>query len=470
MAKRQIPCPYCTGDVLQEENGRTTSNASLFPRLQNFLTALIDFITTLAGGTTTVSRKEAIGGKCEACKGKGTIEDPTDTSSRDKKRADFLVKNNNLIESLLAKLGRSPGGSRITRVAGNEVLVVGHVLNTAKSYTTKEGVGGPGDKVVADTGKGRAAVDRGTDEHKVVVGNNVPANSGGGAYIIQCGNRFHLMAGSQGISIKSTGPVEIDGSLVSFTGADMTFGTNVGQTSIAGNHVVVQGTNVSMKATGKSGQIGIEGSLGVTGNMQAGGAYVDNMFCSKMTMPAKQVSTKAGTGTRLMTGPATWTATSPSAIINALDELKDFALERITDMDLLKAGGPQTPRFQFNLSDCITNIGYLGLPVEPQITGVCITTLGGPGIVFNFPHTHIMPDGVHTHNTTVPAINYEQHETAESVRAAFAAGGGNSPVAATAPSGDFLGSLLKGFAQVGGSGLQLLASGRKLLGFGAAKA
>lgn len=465
MAKRKIPCPYCTGEVLAEKNGRASTSSSLFPRFQNFLNALSDLVSSLTGSSVTVSRKEAIGGKCEACNNKGTIEDPTDTTDVDKQRANFLVSMNDTIEKLLGRLGRSPGGSRITRVAGNEVLVVGHKLNTAKSYRTKKDVPGPGKKVVAEKGNGRAAVDKGTKEHKAVVGNNVPANSGGGCYIIQCGNRFNLMAGSQGISMKTTGPIEIHGGIVNFTGANMTFGTNVGQTAIAGNHVVVQGKNVSMKATGESGQIGIEGSLGVTGNLQSGGAYVDNMYCSKLTMPSKTSTSKAGTGTRFTTGPASWGMTG-NALINSLTDFQDFIVERTLDMNLFSQGGPITPRFQFNMSDSIANLIYTALPIELKVTGICITPVG-PGVIFNFPHTHVLPDEMHTHDFRGPAIACDSHSSAESVRAAFAASGGNTQIAAAGECGEKVG-FLQAILGIGSAAGRLVASGRKLLGFGAA--
>jgi hypothetical protein len=465
MAKRKIPCPYCTGEVLAEKNGRASTSASLFPRLQNVLSALSDFVSALTLGTVTISRKEAIGGDCKACKNKGTIEDPTDTTDVDKQRADFLVRMNATIEKYLGRLGRSPGGSRITRIAGNEVVVVGHKLNTAKSYRTKKDVAGPGNKIVDSKGKGRAAVDAGSTEHRAVVGNNVPANSGGGAYIIQCGNRFNLMAGSQGISLKTTGPIEIHGGIVNFTGADMTFGTNVGQTSIAGNHVVVQGKNVSMKATGESGQIGIEGSLGITGNLQSGGAYVDNMYCAKMTMPSKTSSTKGGANTRFTTGPASWGVTG-NALINSLADFQNFITERTLDMNLFGQGGPTTPRFQFNLGDAITDLVYTALPVELKVTGICLTPVG-PGVIFNFPHTHILPDGLHTHDVRGPAIACDNHSSAESVKAAFANSGGNTQIAAASEGGEKVG-LLQALAGIPAAGRTLLASARTLLGSSAA--
>ena len=242
----------------------------------------------------------------------------------------------------------------------------------------------------------------------------------------------------------------------------MTFGTNVGQTSIAGNHVVVQGKNVSMKATGESGQIGIEGSLGITGNLQSGGAYVDNMYCAKLTMPSKTSSTKGGTPTHLQTGPASWGVTG-NALINSLTDFKDFIVERSLDMNLFGQGGPTTPRFQFNLSDEISNMIYTALPVELKVTGICLT-LAGPGVIFNFPHTHILPDGLHTHDVRGPAIAFDNHTSAESVKAAFASSGGNTQIAAAGEGGEKVG-LLQSLAGIGKAGAELFGATRRLLGF-----
>lgn len=463
---RKIECPYCTGEVLSEQNGRTTSSASLFPRLQNFLNAFSDLLALVTGNTKTVSRKEAIGGDCKVCKNTGFIEDPTDITEIQKARADFYIGKEEEIEKESGALGESPGGSRITRIAGADVLIVGHELNTAKSYTVKENVAGFGNMVTKANGRG--AVEAGNKEHTAVIGNNVPANSGGGQYIIQCGNRFQLLAGSQGISLKTTGPIEIDGGIVSFTGADMTFGTRVGQTAIAGNDIVMEAKNIKMTPTGAAGQVVVAGSMAASGNVHAPGLYSDNAYFSRVTMPKKQVSTKAGSTTRYVGGPPTWGGLKTSALKNALIDMQKLVIERTTDLDLFKAGGPLSPRFQFNIADATYNITYTALPIEPYPTGICVivdgttTAIGGVGLIWNFPHVHMSTDEPHTHVTDVPAINYEQHETAESVRQAFDSAGGNTPIAATGGSSDVLGTI-GGFFGSLGQGLQAL--GDSIAGF-----
>jgi len=432
--KRQIPCNFCKGEVLSEQNGRTTSSASLFPRVQNLLVSISETLSLVRGNTKTVDRKTAIGGTCKACGGKGTYDDPSDTSDKDKAAAEYLKKNADKIDELSAKLGKSLGGSRLTRIAGAEVLLVGHEFNGAPSYDVVKNVAGPGNKIVK--GAGRAAVDAGTTEHTQVNGNNVPANSGGGHYIIRCSNRFQLAVGSQGINIKTSGPLEIDGGIVHFTGAEVLVGSK-NQTTISGNHLVLDGTNISITPTGTSKQVGVNGSLGVTGNLQAGGAYIDNLYVSKITCPSKQASSKASSGGSLITGPAAWGGTNPEALALALKDLIKCVSDSSVDPNLFAACGAITPRGILKLTDKMYNLVYSGIPVETKPTGIALGTL-----VFNFPHTHMLPDDPHTHDVKVPAINYENHETADTVRAAFDAAGGNTGVpCAGSTDGNFLGKL-----------------------------
>jgi hypothetical protein len=439
--KRQIPCNFCTGEVLSEQNGRTTSSASLFPRVQNLLVSISDTLKLITGNTKTVDRKTAIGGKCEACGGKGSYDDPSDTSDKDKAAAEHLKKNIDKIDELSAKLGHSPGGSRLTRIAGAEVLLVGHEFNGAPSYDVVKNVPGPGNKVTK--GAGRAAVDAGTTEHTQVNGNNVPANSGGGHYIIRCSNRFQLAVGSQGINIKTSGPLEIDGGIVHFTGAEVLVGSK-NQTTISGNHLVLDGKNISITPTGASKQVGVNGSLAVTGNIQSGGAYIDNLYVSKITCPSKQISTKASSQGSIITGPPAWGGTNQEALKLAIKDLIKNISDSSADPNLFSTCGAITPKGILKLADNMTNLIYSGIPVETKPTGIAIVTaLGvGGGLIYNYPHVHVLPDDPHTHDVKVPATNHENHETADTVRAAFDSAGGNTGVpCAGSTDGNFLGKL-----------------------------
>jgi hypothetical protein len=431
--KRQIPCKFCTGEVLSEQNGRTTSSASLFPRVQNLLVSISDTLKLITGNTKTVDKKTAIGGKCEACGDKGSYDDPSDTSDKDKAAAEHLKNNIDKIDELSAKLGHSPGGSRLTRIAGAEVLLVGHEFNGAPSYDVVKNVPGPKGTIVKGPGR---VTPLGNKGHTQVNGNNVPANSGGGHYIIRCSNRFQLAVGSQGINIKTSGPLEIDGGIVHFTGAEVLVGSK-NQTTISGNHLVLDGNYVSITPTGETKEACVYGSLGVTGNVRAGGAYIDNLYVSKITCPSKQISTKASAAGSLITGPAAWGGSNQQALKLALKDLIKNISDSNADPNLFSTCGAITPKGILKLADKMTNLIYNGIPVETKATGIAIGAL-----VYNYPHTHVLPDDPHTHDIKVPAINHENHETADTVRAAFDSAGGNTGIpCAGSTDGNFLGKL-----------------------------
>jgi hypothetical protein len=434
---RQIPCNFCSGQVLSQNNGRAARSASLWPKFQNVVLAITDVLNLLTDNQTTVDRKSAIGGKCEACGGKGYVNDPTDTSDADKAAAESLKSNHDEMVKNLNKLGSSPGGSRFTRVAGAETLVVGHTLNTADSVAVIDNQPGPGGKGV-HSAKTSASVDKGTKEHAQVIDLNPPANSGGGQYNIVVGNQFNVMVGAQGMSLYTYGKMNLHAvSKVEITGAEVTVGTSAGQTSIGGKHIAIEADNISLNPTGQNGQVGVHGSIAATGNIQSGGAYHDNLYFANATCPSKQVSVNAGAGGDIITGPAVWggfnTAASRAAALNLIK----FVQSHVLDLDLFKAAGPITPRFYFGMADHMFNLIYSIVPLELKVTGITIGVGIGAtvGVVYNFPHTHAVGDTVHTHRVTVPAINYEQHPTADSVRQAFSASGGNTQVPASGGTG-----------------------------------
>lgn len=458
---RKVPCKYCSGDseVLAEQNGRAVSSSTLFPRMQNILTALSDLLAVFTGGAKKVTKKKALDDKCKACGGSGEIEDPTDTSEADDEAARFLESNKDRILALERKLGNSTGGNKLERIAGAYALIVGRTMNNAKSYTVHEGKGAA--PAAGYVGKeGRASVRQGAPAaekkgNNVITGNNVPANTGGGLLYVQCGNKFKLSTGAQGIEINSHGPISINGGIMQFAGAEVTVGSKQGTTVVEGDNLQMSGKRVSLTPSGEEGFVNIDGSVAASGNLQAGGGYIDNLYASNMTMPEKQETTKISSQTDVLTGPAHWW---PSlAVDSALNTVK-WAIDSATDLTLAGAMGPLNPRSLLKFKDNVTNLIYSGIPIEPRPTGICVTMAGNPtaiggiGLIWNFPHNHFMPDEAHSHNVTMPAINFK-NQTAESVRAEANAAGINSRIPATAAGaqGDI-------FTKAIGAGKALLAA------------
>jgi len=428
MAKRKIPCNYCKGQVLSTQNGRATSSATLFPRLQNLLISISDLLAALTGGQQSISRKEALGGKCKTCGGSGQIEDPTDTQEQDKAAAEVLNANTKKIEELETKLGHSPGGSLLERVAGAKVTIVGRTLNTAKSVAIHEGKAAhPTAQVVKKAGPTTEGPEKGKGTN-AITGNNPPANTGGGIYYIQCGNKFKLTSGAQGIEMMSYGPISIDGTQVRISGAEVTVGGKSGPTVVEGDHLQINGKSIALTPSGQSGEVVIQGSASCSGNFKAGGAYVENLYAASITCPSSQTSSKiAAGGTDLVSGPAKWV---PSCPILSVQNLIKWATDSTFDINLLGGMPPVNPRSVMKTQDNVTNLIYSVMPLEMRPTGVAIVPFFGLCPIFNFPHTHALPDSVHSHDVTVPAISHDGNSTADVVRQKFDASGGNSKIPA----------------------------------------
>lgn len=426
MAKRKIPCNYCKGQVLTTQNGRGTSSAALFPRVQNLLTAISGMISALTGGQQSISRKQALGGKCKACGGSGQIEDPTDTKEQDKAAAAVLEANAEKIKELETKLGHSPGGSMLERIAGAKVTIVGRTLNTAKSVTIHEGKAKyPTSQTVKKAGPVTEGPEKGTN---VVTGNNPPANTGGGVYYIQCGNKFKMTTGAQGIEMSSYGPISIDGTQVRISGAEVTIGGKSGPAIIEGDHLQLNGKSIALTPSGQAGEVVIQGSASCSGNLKAGGAYVENMYCASLTMPSSQTSSKVAAGTTdYVTGPAKWT---PSTPILAVQNLIKWYTDSTTDLNLFFSMSPVNPRSIMKGTDNMVNLIYSITPIELRTTGFALVPFFGLCPVFNFPHTHALPDSPHSHDITVPAISHDGNSTADVVRQKYDSSGGNTPIPA----------------------------------------
>lgn len=476
---RKVECRYCKGEVLVENVQKTTSSQPSEPRKQNVLKSIGDLLSLFTGGPKKVPRREALGGECSTCGNTGFVEDVTDTSDADKAAADYLASKADRILELESKLGNSLGGNQLCRVAGAKIEIIGRTLNTAKSYTVHKGKGAARDgaKLTAD---GRPALPVGPEKGKgsnVITGNNVPANTGGGLYFIQCGNKFKLVSGSQGIEFSSTGPITFDGGMVRFTGAEVSVGSKTGPLLVEGDSIEMVSNAGSINFTpGGAGTVGINGSIAAA-NIQAGGIAAAHAFLDGATMPERQEITKVSSGnTDLVNGPALWGGESPSgklksfAVKNAVKMTQDFS----SDPALAGGVGPLNPRNKLKMNDNMASIAYSEIPFEGPPTGyilegamIEIELTGIPGLrdgenrlcsfdagaqvkgkvvkkipLNNFPHEHGLPDQPHGHNFIGPAIN-SAGNTSKSVQESAVAAGINSrvPAQAGAESGNTLAKL-----------------------------
>jgi hypothetical protein len=396
--------------------------------MQNLLNAITDFLNSILGGPKTVSRKEAMGGKCETCGDTGYIDDVTDTTEQQQAAARVLDGYKDRITHLeTTKMGNSPGGNMVTRVAGVKIDIVGRTLNNADAVTVHEGAAAyrSQSKVTAQ-GRALPIGPKKGEGGNVVTSNNPPGNTGGGLYYIQCGNKFKVEAGAQGIELHTKGIINIDGGMVRFSGAEVSVGSGVGPVSLCGDNLILQSSNAVNIHPGK-GSLNVDGSLDVSANVKAGNSYFDNISFVNGTCPEKQETTKISCQTDGIGGPAVYGGMipklQPRTVANAVKWAKDSVLDAV----FAKAMNPVNPRSILKNKDNITNMIYSKLPQEVAPTGWVYGVMPGPGMLplFNFPHSHAQPDGVHSHNVSMPALAFKGH-TGDSVRSSFAAGGGNN--------------------------------------------
>jgi hypothetical protein len=438
---RSIKCPYCDGEVLSQQNGQTTSAPNLYPRLgpivgvfSAVVNALGDTLNAILGGVKTVPRAEAIGGaKNCVCGGTKVLKDYSDTAVPDQKTADYYRAETEKILELEGKKGNSPGGSRITRIAGADVLLVGHGFNDAKTYTIiKDGKAVPGNTVSTKA----ASIPSGA-KTDAIVHHNVPANSAGGRYYIQCSNKFQVVAGAQGIVMSTKGPIMLDGSAITFTGAEVGFASQTDVT-VAGKNVMMTGDLVTLRANPgekRDGKVTIDGGCAVTGNFSSPGAMVDSLYFKKGVCPKRQTTSKISAPTNITGGPAAWGGFNTNATRLALKDIKKYVTETTGDPKKLGETSPLT--LGSDLSEKIFNMGYSMLPFELKQTGWCIITSGssaGLWPIINFPHVHPVPNDTHYHIHDEPALTY--CTTSDEVGEQWHACGGDGPLPVQPPAGE----------------------------------
>lgn len=434
---RQTPCPFCNGEVLSKRSGRPFAGISGFlQRTFNIKvpTALLGFIKE----RTPVSKKSILKEPCEACGGKSTIDDPSDDTDKWNQVKSNAQSRSQEIEEQEAKIG-SLGGNRYTIIQGCDLLEVGIGMNDAPSYRV--------DKEKSVRNKGLIDVSKTNTKQGGPIPEGAPANhiqginsmaSPGGHYMIKCANKFSVVAGAQGVEIRSGGPLTINAGITKITGPEVSIGTQTGRCLIEGETVNLNGKSIEVAPS--DGHFFVKGTISNTGNLMVGGhGHLESASVVKMETTGRNEVTKPSAPTDTYSGPAFW-----GAYENIKATVKDtlgYVVANTTNP--VHAQQIVTPRFVQGLSDKVQNIAYSCRPWEFKPTGVilpgyCLVIGVGnhgapvvsvnPGFVpvWNFPHSHALPDSNHTHEVRIPDIDCSA-DSAEDLR------GRQSGVAAAAP-------------------------------------
>ena len=436
MPQREVKCPYCTGKILAKTGGRVFATIEGFLQ-RSFSIRIPTSIISYLKENTPITTKSALKGKCAACNGKGTIKDPSDDSEKHQKVKDNFEKNSKEIEKNEALLA-PPCGNRYTIIQGSDLLEVGIGMNDTPSYRVEK------DKGVRNSGlidpsaiKANKAGPQfpvgGKANH--VQGLNVPA-SPGGHYVIKCSNKFSLLVGAQGIDITTGGPVNIHGGITQIIGPEVTVGSKTGRLVLEGDVVNINGRSVEV--TPNDGHLFVKGTISNTGNLMVGGhVHAESISFTKAECSGRNETTKISAPADLMTGPAFWGGTAMEALPNVLRDLVQNASQNAAEPKF--AQQLITPRGSLSISEKMTNLAYCALPTELRFTGyimpgMCVVTNGtitctnpSPIPVFNFPHTHALPDLRHTHEVRVPDLDCTA-DTAQEVRGKQAGVSGPAPL------------------------------------------
>jgi hypothetical protein len=423
---RTTPCPYCTestpGDkgVYPNKAGKQSSGIlGFFQRTPSirFLTPIVNYILERVPVAKASILKE-----CGYCNNERVIEDPNDDTEVEAQVATALASKADYIMEKEALLGM--GGNYVLKTSGDVLFRSGHTMVSDPSYRidycSQPGVAGlAGSQDYTDSG----------DNFPVIVGKpcnnvkrlNIPPRAGAGTVNIVGGNGVSVTAGSPaGIEFVTSGHCNINAPTFECAAHQVALGSQVGQMTLAGSVITANAGSIILGGdTGsEKGAVFCRGQFSVSGNMQCNGTVASEcVAATSMKMPKKKEYIDGGSGTNTYGGPAFWGGPGVEGIIAGLRQVYSYAvmqgpahpkaLQQIT-----------SPRYFFGIADSIINSAYTLRPVELVPTGITFTLGFIPGLVWNWPHVHGVPDDAHVHEVDVP--NIELYDDARAVRKAVA--------------------------------------------------
>ena len=438
-SQKEIKCPIHQAEMIQNTGGRQF--ASITRLLKNVIHVDISSITGLLGP----KKVKADPSKCKACKGKGTIKDVTDSKSKDEQVAQYAKQNSEAILTEEAKLGL--GGSRHTIVTGNDLLQVGLVQNTNKTYNVHQNAGirsrglGPQKENMPMPQGGQC---------NVVEGVQTPWPEAMGSYTIKCAHKLHLDSGAGGTVLSTKGPLVIQSGKVLFTGPEITIGCESGPLTLTGEVVNINGKSIEIGPT--DGHLFVKGTISNTGNMiTAGHTHSESISFVKASCPSSKKFTDlapASPGDSIVS-PAVWGGVGVKGITAAIAELQQYYKSLTTDIRSVM-WRLSSPAEMEDVSFKTQSLAKMSMPWEMSPTGYILpgtqlllsitgtgTVVPGTGTsgavnlttatatviapinVNNFPHTHVLPSMVHKHSVLMPDIDFEKNDSAATVRKKF---------------------------------------------------
>ena len=248
--------------------------------------------------------------------------------------------NQKRIIDLELEAGFKNGGDDISHITGNIVLTVGTVFNDLESYRVD-----PIGKIrnsEAHVGKAGTYIAM----HEVPLVEYVDVDSvPGGDYDITVGNKYRLNVGSKGIHIKTTGPLDIYGTIVNLTGESVNISSDWEVIVDGGKRLELRADVINIKPKKSAREfINLDGNVGVRNNLiVVGGAHIEGeLTYLHQTAPKMLYQTEIGFGpvahTHNFYGP-------PWALLDSCEDVRQSAqpVNRQTPTPNMKCPGFWVP-------------------------------------------------------------------------------------------------------------------------------
>lgn len=416
LLQRLCRCPVC-GPCNKTKDKVAGKNYFKIP----FTNLKVPRLDHIFDKTYTFDQNRRPGQKCGICGGKKTIPDVTDDSLKYQKIAQNIDQNAEKIMEAEAKLGL--GGTRTTIIQGSDMLFVGLGFNNNKTYEVLPDAG------IAPTMRGGKVPQQNGMPVNAVVGKqgSLAWPQQVGNFAIKCANKFNLLAGAGGITIATPGPLTISAGITKIIGPQLTIGSSTGPLTLEGDSVNITGRAVSITPAG--GELFVRGNINNTGNITTQGhAHFESVSFTKgsCVSTTKQTYNSTANVDVTQTQPATW---SGFALGAALLDLQTYYQMILTDAST-SAFRLLSLKEMTNVADRMTSISKYSMPIESiptglilpgtaiSINGTCPCNDGGfavgtiagattsPIPLFNFPHTHGLPEMHHKHEITLPDLDY----------------------------------------------------------------
>jgi hypothetical protein len=110
----------------------------------------------------------------------------------------------------------------------------------------------------------------------------------GGNYTVSAGNRYNLLVGSGGVDIKTTGPINIGGTILAIAGKQVNIASSDDINIDGGTNLSVVSSLMTLRTRNRQ-QVVIDDNLGVSKNVViGGGAYINGeTFLQHVTAPVE---------------------------------------------------------------------------------------------------------------------------------------------------------------------------------------